>query len=240
MKFLTLLALLFAMTTTTMAHDGHHIEDIILPMPNRTGGMPLMDALQNRRTAREFHPENISEQNLSDLLWAMWGITREDGRRTAPTARNDLAIEIYVMKADGIFRYDAAQNLLTLVLEGDHRNSAGTHEWVRTAPLNIFIVHDLNRMRGDFEVREGVANMDAGFVAQNAYLFAASAGLNAVVRMMIPRNEIRELMGWEATMYPSLAMTMGYPVGGPVAPAVVEATPAPVEEPAPAGRRGRR
>jgi len=236
MKLFTLLIL--ALTATSVFAG-----DIQLPQPNRAGGMPLMEALNNRRSAREFSPENISEQKLSDLLWAMWGISREDGRRTAPTARNDMAIELYVMKNTGIFRYNAQENILTLVLEGDHRDNAGTHGWVRGAPLNIFIVHNLNKMRVAEEVRVGVANMDAGFVAQNAYLFCASAGLNTVVRMMIPRDEIRALMGWDENMYPSLAMTVGYPVGGPqvAAPIVEKAAPTVEETPPaePSRRRGR-
>jgi len=207
MKFLILFLLVFAPISV-------FADNIQLPSPNRTGGMPLMDALNNRKSARSFDERDVPLQKLSDLLWAMWGISREDGRRTAPTARNDQAIELYVMKKSGVYRYSAQENSLTLVLAGDQRRTAGTHDWVQNAPLNIFIVHDLNRMRGPEESRLEVANMDAGFLAQNAYLFCASAGLNTVVRMMIPRDEIRALLNFGANIYPSLAMTVGFPHAG--------------------------
>ncbi|MDP3441714.1 MAG: SagB/ThcOx family dehydrogenase, partial [Ignavibacteria bacterium] len=55
-----------------------------LPEPNRTGGIPVMEALQNRTSHRKFLPDAISLQQLSDLCWAAWGINRsETGKRTA-------------------------------------------------------------------------------------------------------------------------------------------------------------
>ena len=44
-----------------------------------------MEALSKRATNRTMDGEkSLSQQQLSDLLWAAWGINREDGRRTAP------------------------------------------------------------------------------------------------------------------------------------------------------------
>jgi len=60
---------------------------ITLPSPSSTGGMPLMDALGRRRSSREFSPDPIGEQLLSDLLWAANGVNRADGKRL-PRARS--------------------------------------------------------------------------------------------------------------------------------------------------------
>ncbi|MFA5168773.1 MAG: hypothetical protein WC530_09620 [Candidatus Omnitrophota bacterium] len=58
-----------------------------LPAPQANGGKPLMQALADRKSAREFSPEELSLQTLSDLLWAANGINRpESGYRTAPSA----------------------------------------------------------------------------------------------------------------------------------------------------------
>jgi hypothetical protein len=62
-------------------------QSIDLPAPQKTGGMPLMDALAKRSTARAFDSKELSPQQLSSLLWAAFGINRPDGKRTAPSAR---------------------------------------------------------------------------------------------------------------------------------------------------------
>ena len=60
-----------------------------LPAPDKTGGMPLMQALAQRRSIKTgFSGAALSPQQLSDLLWASWGVNRDGGRRTAPTAMN--------------------------------------------------------------------------------------------------------------------------------------------------------
>ena len=71
-------------------------QDIKLPAPKTNGGMPLMEALQKRVTQRDFSSKMLSDQQLADLLWAANGINRDNGKRTAPSARNCQEIDIYV------------------------------------------------------------------------------------------------------------------------------------------------
>lgn len=56
----------------------------------------MLEALNNRQSAREMSEEPLSVQTLSDLLWAADGVNRKDGRRTAPSAMNMQEIDIYV------------------------------------------------------------------------------------------------------------------------------------------------
>ena len=44
-----------------------------LPDPNREGGMPLMQALNERHSVKQFGDKAIDDQTLSDLLWAAYG-----------------------------------------------------------------------------------------------------------------------------------------------------------------------
>lgn len=93
--------------------------DIVLPNPDKNGGMPLMKALNNRKTEREFSEKQVSKRMLSNLLWAANGINREDGRRTAPTARNKQEIEIYVIWNKAAYWYDAKKNKLDYIKSTD-------------------------------------------------------------------------------------------------------------------------
>src|ERR1039458_4251900 len=58
-------------------------------------GRPLMEVLKDRKSTREFGSGTRSEQTLSNLLWAAFGINRPDGRRTAPSAMNWQEVSIY-------------------------------------------------------------------------------------------------------------------------------------------------
>jgi hypothetical protein len=66
-----------------MAPGAAAAELMQLPPPRKTGGKPLIDALQLRHSTREFSEQALPPQVLSDLLWAGFGINRPatgDGR----------------------------------------------------------------------------------------------------------------------------------------------------------------
>ena len=68
---------------------GQELKPLILPVPQTSGGKPLMQALKDRHSTREFSPEKLPPQVLANLLWAAFGINRPDtGKRTAPSAMN--------------------------------------------------------------------------------------------------------------------------------------------------------
>jgi nitroreductase len=152
---------------------------IQLPAPQMTGGLPLMQALAQRKTTRAFADKPLPLQTLSNLLWAAFGVNRPHAQesglgRTAPSALNRQEIELYVMLADGVYLYEAEQNRLRPVVAGDLRskaNLAASH-----AAATIAYVADIEHV-ADGNLDFG--RVDAGFIAQNVYLFAASEGLNA-------------------------------------------------------------
>ena len=52
---------------------------------------------------------------------------------------------------------------------------------------------------------------DAGFIAQNVYLFCASEGLGAVVRGLVPREALAARMKLRPEQRILLAQTVGHP-----------------------------
>ena len=78
-------------------------QDVInLPAPRKTGGMPVMEALARRATSRAFDPKPLTSQQLSDALWAAFGVNRPDGKRTAPSSRDRRELQIYVLQAQAV------------------------------------------------------------------------------------------------------------------------------------------
>lgn len=103
-----------------------HGPEIALLKPDPKSGMTVNEALQNRRSWREYAPEALSLEELSGVMWAAGGINRpQDGRLTAPSALALYPIRIYAFFPEGVYRYDAKGQKLVRVTEGDHRNLAG-------------------------------------------------------------------------------------------------------------------
>jgi SagB-type dehydrogenase family enzyme len=187
------------------------LKPVALPAPQTSGGKPLMQALKERHSTREFTTEKLSPQVLSNLLWAGWGINREDGRRTAPSASNRQEIEIYAVMADGVYVYDAKGNALKPVVAGDLRKATGTPVYVGEAPLNLVYVADFAKMgNGDENNKNATANADAGFIAQNVYLFCASEGLGAGVRGSVPKAELSKALNLRPDQRVVFAQTIGH------------------------------
>ena len=201
-----LLALLFT-ATTLLAQD---LKPIILPQPQMDGGRPLMQVLKERKTSRDFAPDKLSPQVLSNLLWAAFGVNRPDGHRTAPSAMNWQEIQIFVAMNDGLFLYDAKANRLEPVLAQDVRGMTGTQAFVADAPVNLIYVADTSKVGSGAE-REMYAAADAGFVAQNVCLFCASEKLVTVVRGSVDRVALAKVMKLRPEQKIILAQSVGYP-----------------------------
>mgnify|MGYP002596906707 CR=1 FL=1 len=185
---------------------------IKLPAPSKTGGMPLMEALSKRATNRTMDGEKSLSQQLSDLLWAAWGINREDGRRTAPSALNRQEIDLYLIGRKGAYRYDAEAHALVPVAEGDLRGKVNSQEYTRTGDWILIFVADYMRMtQGDMQGNAVTAGIDAGLIAQNVYLYGASEGLAVVVHMSINRDVIARALKLGASQHIVLAQSVGLP-----------------------------
>ena len=188
---------------------------IKLPPPEMAGGMPLMQALKARHSTRAFSSKPLPPQVLSNLLWAASGVNRPDtGQRTAPSAHDWREIDVYAATAEGAFRYDPASHTLIRVATGDIRHLTGVQDYVATAPLNLVYVANLKRMsEAGAEDKAFYSATDTGFVAQNVYLYCASAGLAVVVRGLIDRDALGAALGLGSHQKIILAQSVGYPDG---------------------------
>ena len=180
---------------------------IHLPPPVTQGGKPLLQALSERRSEREFAREALAPQVLSNLLWAAFGVNRPDGRRTAPTARNRQDMEVYVVLAEGLYLYEAKEHRLKPVGKGDLRALTGTQPFVGEAPLNLIYVAPIAAGAGEEAFL--YAGAHAGFISENVYLFCASEGLATVVRASVDREVLARAMRLPADRRIILAQTVG-------------------------------
>ena len=184
-----------------------------LPPANTAGGLPLMQVLAQRQSWREFDPAPLPEQTLSDLLWAAAGINRPVlGGRTAPSAMNAQEVDVYAALPNGLYRYVASSHTLHLVSTIDARRVTGYQDFVDTAPLDLVFVADYARMKlVPAAQRESYAWAAAGAMAQNVYLYCASAGLATVIRAWIDRGALAQALGLNNEQQVLLSQTVGRP-----------------------------
>lgn len=184
---------------------------IKLPEARINGGKPLMQALKERRSSRSFIDKELSDQELSDLLWAAFGINRADqGKRTAPSAMNMQEIDIFVAMQKGLYIYQPERNELKMVLKEDIRAITGKQAFAADAPVNLIFVADHSKMDKAGERKEIYAAMDAGYISQNVYLYCASQGLATVARGWFDKEALEKAMKLGDGKSVILAQTVGY------------------------------
>jgi len=192
-------------------------QDIKLPAPVKSGGAPLMDVLAARKSTRAFSNKELSQQMISNLLWAASGINRENGKMTAPTACNWQEIEIYVFMKNGVFLYLPKENILKKCFDDDMRAMAGMQEFVKTAPIVLVYVADRSKMKGrdgkdaDERAKDFYCCTDTGFVSQNVYLFCASEKLNTVVLGLVDRAGLEKALRLPVAKKVILSQPVGLP-----------------------------
>ena len=144
--------------------------NINLPEPNKTMGVPLMQSIDERQSLTGFATTDLDSQILSDILWAAYGMNKK-GTRTIPTANNKQNLKVYAIMKDGAYLYNGPKHRLERVTDKDLRpDYLDTQDYVKGVPLTLVYVGN-----------DGDA-MHAGSSYQNVGLYAASAGLAARVR----------------------------------------------------------
>jgi len=207
-----LLGFVLAIFGLTLGLAAQSLAPIKLPPPQMSGGRPLMQVLKDRKSTREFGPGTLSQQTLSNLLWAAFGINRPDGHRTAPSAMNWQEVSIYVATPEGVYVYDPKDNALNPVLAGDFRAATGTQSFVKDAAVNLIYISDLSKTdRAAPSDRDLFTAADVGFIAQNVYLYCASEGLATVVRGSVDKPALAKTLNLQPHQKIILAQSVGFP-----------------------------
>jgi hypothetical protein len=195
----------FAVLAGISSGRAQQIQPIELVEPQTDGGKSVLAALRARRTTRNISTEKLTPQELSNLLWAAFGVNRPRGPfetpgRTAASASNSQEIDLYVALPEGVYLYEAIPHRLSPVLAGDFRARSGRRA-AATAPVNIFYVVDISKYGKapfqepglkDPEVQKSYYYVATGLIAQNVYLYAASQGLAAHFHNCDKQNTPRE------------------------------------------------
>jgi nitroreductase len=197
-------------STTSFAQAPQPVD---LPPPVMEGSKSLMQALKDRKTIRDYSDRPLSNQDLSNLLWAAWGVNRpqSDGR-TAPRWRDAYLLDIYLIKADGVWLYEPKSHRMLFHMAGDLRGQTTTGQpFVATAPLNLVYAFDTSKMPNATDAeKNATSGATAGVTGQNVYLYCAAAGLATVFRESVPAVLAKTLQLPPGQII-QFGQTVGYP-----------------------------
>jgi len=162
-------------------------EPLALPDPRRHGTMSVEEAISRRRSVRDFSAEPLDLASISQLLWAAQGITSPDGLRAAPSAGACFPLEVYLVCAEGLFRYLPEGHAVVRVIgsTADVRRSlaaaAYDQAFVADAPVSLVFTATYQRTAARYGER-GIryVHIDVGHAAENVHLQAEALGLGSV------------------------------------------------------------
>lgn len=195
-------------------------ERIKLPEPSYTGNLSVEAAISQRRSIRAYSGENLTIEEVSQLLWAAQGITSSWGGRTAPSAGALYPLELYLVVGDiegidkGVYKYIPEEHELEKIKDGDIRtelaDAALGQACVRDAAIDLVFTAVYERTTGKYSER-GIryVQMEAGHAAQNVYLQAVALDLGMVVIGAFIDGEVKEIMNMAEQETPLYIMSVG-------------------------------
>jgi len=139
--------------------------------------MILEKTIFRRMSVREFTNETVSDEEISTILWAAFGI-REDNKHTISKINNTHSAVIYVINEEAAYRYNPLNHSLIIYKEGDFRGNL-----VRTqydAPYQIGLCWDNEK------VDPNQGGVELGQIGQNIQFMANALNLGTVVTGEMP------------------------------------------------------
>ena len=197
------------------------IKTINLPEPKLIGKMTVEEAIFRRRSERSFAPNELTLEQISQLLWSAQGITDKTwGFRAAPSAGSLYPLTIYALKSDGIFRYVPDGHKLVQTSAEDIRPSLVRaslgQDFIGQAPLVIIIVGNFRILETKFGQRAyRYLNMEIGHAAENVALQAVALGLVSVPVGSFWDDVVAKELALPDTQDPFYVLPVGYLKPGP-------------------------
>jgi SagB-type dehydrogenase family enzyme len=190
--------------------------DLVNPGTFKAGRMPLVEAIEKRRSRRDYAETPIDKQALSFLLWSTQGISKfvKDGNndaalslRTVPSAGGRYPIETYLAInnvegiSPGIYRYLVSRHQLLPVRVNDTirdelQTACYNRKFVGRAGV-VFIwaaVPARTEWRYAYLAHRMIA-MEAGHIGQSLYLAAEAAGLGACTLLGYDQAKMDSMIG---------------------------------------------
>jgi SagB-type dehydrogenase family enzyme len=190
-------------------------EVIQLPAPLLHGGMSIEETLAKRESTRNFSSQPLTPSEISQVLWAAQGITRNWGGRATPSAGALYPLELYLVLREGLFHYAPRNHQLIRIsdhnLINDLASAALGQECIRGSPAIVVITAVYERIERKYGRRgERYVKIEAGHTAQSIHLQAVSLGLGSVPVGAFKDDQVQKVLNLPANHEPLYLIPLGH------------------------------
>jgi len=205
-----------------------------LPVPSFESNVSVEQALLNRRSRRDFKSDPISMNDVSQILWAAYGINQSkkfslfrSGRRlkTAPSAGARYPLELYLVAGKvndlppGLFKYLPSDHCIRQISDKDLRGelyAAARHQdMILKAPASLVYTAIFKRMTSKYGERGRIryVPMDVGHSAQNVYLQVTAMNLGTCAVGAFDDEQVSIVLDLPPEEEPLYIIPVGYYYG---------------------------
>ncbi len=213
----------FPVSSYTSATPDYGLMTGNLPQVEISAGS-FSDALSSMTFVQSWDGTDLSQQKLSQLLWASYGYS-STGHRTTPSANDIYPLVVYVSNSTGTYSYAPENQSVSQVQTGDARSEIASAcdntAWVADAP-SIFVVTVDSSYNGGNTGDGGTLDheyveVDVGCVVQQILLESSVTNLsgNAVTNGLDSWNgngaqALRNALGFAPSIIPLCVVPVGY------------------------------
>jgi SagB-type dehydrogenase family enzyme len=175
--------------------------------------LSLEEAIEKRKSIREFNKRKLTLVQISKILFYSFGIMGmtekgnwDSARRSYPSAGARYPLEVYPIifqsndVKSGVYHYEVKSHSLELLREGDLmpqilETVTEINRWMENSSMIVLISAVFDRTQTKYEERGyRFILMEAGHVAQNASLMATALGLGSCLIGGFLDNKLNELL----------------------------------------------
>lgn len=189
--------------------DYRDAQKVLLPQDFSYRGLSVEEALERRRSVRDYSSRPMPLPTLSRLLHYSYGVSRADpsiSLRTAPSGGAQFPAEIYPVVnnvegiAPGVYHYAVREHALELVRAGDFRLELMQYgvgqDLLKNAAVVLVLTAIFQRSQWRYKDRAyRYVLLDTGHVGQNIYLAATSLGLGPCGVGAFFDDDVNRLLG---------------------------------------------
>ncbi len=188
--------------------------EIALPQPQKSGGMPLFQAMEQRQSAlgNAFPSGPISREALSTILWSASGLNRNGSGYTVPIGMGRPPYcNVYYIDAEAAYRYDYKKHALVEIAKGDYRGSTATQPFGKIGSGTILITKNAQElgMLPNSLFEDEFGPVLAGSMGQNVYLACEALNIGARLVYSVDRKATAEFLKLPEGDTPICAIVMG-------------------------------
>ena len=203
--------------------------------PARALDAGLTEVFMNRKTSYDFSDEPVSDEDLACILWAADGVNskkKSDDHRTTPTTLNWREIDIYVVKANGVWRWEPTTGNLVFIHDKDRRKDLCLLQpFAKNAPVHLVYVYDQAKTQGlmtelamsvikyvkrdditamSEEVMTNAPLLDTGAKVMAVYMACSALNINCLARLTFDSAKVHKTLLLSNTQKPLCVQTIGY------------------------------